>query len=272
MVRDGPRYLLGFAMSSFRSLLGYVGAALMLGATSVAATARAQAIVADGGFVPCSVDADCGNPYLACVDQAVEICSEVDAATALKDSPPGCLATKPVTMKLCSPTYQQPCHVDSDCGPAGFTCNPNGGRLCSPSGCESVSRCDAKYTLCASAADCPAGWSCSLPSEEGPGCPTLSCPDAAPLFPPACYPPFAFGLAAIGNGPGPATGLDAGASRATGAALPPAPLPQRVPPAHSASGCAIVAGARSRRSADGAAALALVLGVVAARRRRGGAR
>jgi hypothetical protein len=116
--------------------------------------------IADAGPISCSVDSDCGNPYLACA---------------------------PAPVSQCVPSYQLPCKTSSDCGPAGFTCNPNAGTNCSAAGCMPVARCESQYTLCSSDSECPAGWSCYAPPggvAPPPGGPRTSDPMA-------CYPPFA---------------------------------------------------------------------------------
>jgi hypothetical protein len=108
----------------------------------------------------CTTDADCGHEFLVCVPKEVY----VDG--------------RPETRDLCEVRYQLPCEVDADCG-NGFTCNPEGGGICyegPPQTCVTYGLCESEYTLCESAAECPASWECYSPR---------------PPAPKACYPPFA---------------------------------------------------------------------------------
>jgi hypothetical protein len=166
------------AMSiSIRHAAKLTGVALWL--SLVPNITRAQPVILDGGWQDCSADADadCGDPYLACVATQGWRCADSDAGS-------GCPQDVSVTLHLCSPTYQQPCRKDSDCGPDGFTCNLDAGKVCSPDGCETISRCESgDYTLCSSDAECPDGWSCYAPPDS-----CLDCDDAG--FPQVCYPPF----------------------------------------------------------------------------------
>ena len=128
---------------------------------------------------PCSVDSDCGNAYLTCVLQTVYACHEAgaDAGVVPANNLPVCPTTAQVTENLCSVRYQLPCQVDSDCGPAGFTCShacSNGMTtcgICSEDGSGSCSNDD----------QCPQGWSCYTP------CPCGRAPSTGGL----CNPPFA---------------------------------------------------------------------------------
>jgi hypothetical protein len=79
--------------------------------------------------MPCSVDSDCGNPFLARVSQMASMCRDpsVDAGSGplsgdIPSNLPLCPTVALVTVKLCSVRYQVPCQIDSDCGPDGFTC------------------------------------------------------------------------------------------------------------------------------------------------------
>ena len=93
----------------------------------------------DGGLPgsPCVDDTGCGNPYLLCAGS------------------------------VCAVRYLSLCSSNSDCGPAGFTCNQFS--------------CVALPTTspCASNGDCPQGWSCYAP------CPCRNTDNAK-----GCYPPF----------------------------------------------------------------------------------
>jgi hypothetical protein len=124
----------------------------------------------DAGRISCSVNSDCGNPYLACAP----------------------------TLNSCVPSYQLPCKMNSDCGPAGFICNPNAHTSCTPAGCMPIAGCESQYTgmLCSSDSDCPAGWSCYAPPPPQGGPPGGGPPEAM-----RCYPPFASFNGATGAGP-----------------------------------------------------------------------
>jgi hypothetical protein len=125
--------------------------------------------------MPCSLDSDCGNPFLACVSQTVSMCRDQNSASTdagsgtmpgdIPSNLPLCPTVAQVTVKLCSVRYQLPCQVDSDCGPDGFTCI---GGQCSQS----------PLVTCASDGVCPQGWSCYAPCS---GC----------GYSKYCYPPFA---------------------------------------------------------------------------------
>jgi hypothetical protein len=123
--------------------------------------------------LPCSVDSDCGNPFLSCVAQLVTMCRatnsvNADAAMTSRGSIPVDLPTCPtqaqVTVNLCSVRYLLPCQVDSDCGPDGFTC--------ADGQCSSQA-----FVNCSEDSECPQGWSCHDPCCGGSA--------------PNCYPPFA---------------------------------------------------------------------------------
>jgi hypothetical protein len=177
--------------------------ASLLGPALTSTAASAQVAFVDGGPIDCSVDAGCGNPYLACVN----ICGGADAAfTSLPGAADAnCPAGSPVD--LCVPTYELPCKTNSDCGPAGFICE-DAGAICPAGGglaCVPLPGCRAQSTLCSSDNDCPTGWSCYSPTggqgevsgREGGGAEM------------ACYPPFAM-FNGGQSGQGPAPDLDAG--------------------------------------------------------------
>ena len=116
---------------------------------------------------PCSVDSDCGSPFLACVPKTGVMSGSVI-----------------VTLRFCTPRYQLPCNVDTDCGPDGFTCNhnPSGATPCpgADSGTTACGTCDDQGGLCSSEAECPAGWSCYS---------ACWC-NGQPASAMGCYPPF----------------------------------------------------------------------------------
>ena len=126
----------------------------------------------------CSADSECDNPYLTCVPQTFYACRDPGAAVADAGSAlPICPATEQVTENLCTVRYQLPCQIDSDCGPAGFTCDHscwNGGAPCGICSEEGDSSCRNDN-------QCPQGWSCYTP------CP---CGDTTPGTG-ICNPPFA---------------------------------------------------------------------------------
>jgi hypothetical protein len=113
--------------------------------------------------MPCSVDSDCGNPFLTCVAQQATMCRDPNSQDPSAGMPrlgnvpvalPTCPTTAEVTANLCSVRYQLPCRVDSDCGPDGFTC-PDG-------------RCSSQPPAqCTDDRECPQGWSCSDPCCGG---------------------------------------------------------------------------------------------------------
>jgi hypothetical protein len=126
---------------------------------------------------PCRVDSDCQNPYLACERPSggVFVCRDPQAVVdpacpSLVDATnvPTCPTTEPVPYSVCTVRYQRPCAVDTDCGPAGFTCT--GGR------CQGT----GTLTTCSKAADCPTAWDCYAP---------CACPGTEATK--VCEPPFA---------------------------------------------------------------------------------
>jgi hypothetical protein len=129
-------------------------------------------------YTPCRTDADCGNPFLVCVPPdytTVTVCRDPGQDAAINPACPSfavwataplCPAEADVTSPVCEIRYQRVCSIDSDCGPAGFTCM--GGR------------CQWTSTPCATVADCPTGWDCYV-----------SCPCAGIRDTKTCMPPFA---------------------------------------------------------------------------------
>jgi hypothetical protein len=234
---------------------------------SLAAPAAAIPAFVDGGALECEVDADCNNPYLACVAMDGLAC-ERDAAAALLDGG-ACTPTIPKTVKLCSPTYQRDCHTDQDCGPAGFTCNPDGYTVCGANGCQTHGQCEAENRPCDRDPECPEGWSCYSPRSglvTGAGNPfgDAGGPSAGSK---ACYPPFAvfhggpFINAAEHDTDAGRPARDSQGPNDSGAASTTAA--RRDEP--SSGGCALVAPARHAASTW---LFAWLLGVVAARRAR----
>jgi hypothetical protein len=134
---------------------------------------------------PCAVDSDCQSNFLACRPTTVDVCRDAnDGALPAACVPPAlanvpvCPTTAPVTLGLCAVRYQLPCTVDSDCGPAGFSCSSGSCQQDSGGPCETDT-------------DCLIGWSCYVP------CPCPSPPSTEPPQPPqppqqaSCEPPFA---------------------------------------------------------------------------------
>jgi hypothetical protein len=120
---------------------------------------------------PCVDDSDCGNAYLTCVPQVVMGCHDADAgvdAGSVFANLPVCPTIGQVTRNQCAARYEQPCQLDKDCGPAGFTCTPactDGGAGASCGLCPDGTSCNlcAEETPspCTADAQCPQGWSCS---------------------------------------------------------------------------------------------------------------
>jgi hypothetical protein len=249
-----------------RAALGVTVAALLtLGGSGVA---EGQPFASgDAGPIFCSVASDCGNPYLTCAPAQVFVCRDADAASV----EPGiadaaiCPATSPETVNWCEPTYQLPCKTSADCGPAGFTCNPNAGTDCSSAGCVPIARCESQYTLCSSDSDCPIGWSCYAPAALPP---PPGGDSSTSGWPTACYPPFAMfngseGPAALN---GPAGGLDGaseGGSNETVDAGSASDLSGTATGHASSGGCALASGAGPFEGA-----WLFALGIVAGLRRR----
>ena len=78
------------------------------GGTGGAASDAGTGIPSSGPGQACATDVDCWNAFLACI--------------SVQDGQ--------VTRGQCEARYQLPCQFDSDCGPAGFTCEsdcPDGG-------------------------------------------------------------------------------------------------------------------------------------------------
>jgi hypothetical protein len=147
-------------------------------------TADAGTQSADSGGLdePCSTDSDCGNPFLVCAPVHVYLCldsSSGDAAPPLHPTQncPGV----PTTERLCTVRYNLPCLIDSDCGPAGFTCNHSVSVCFGSDGGAACGACDGTGGSCSGDSDCPQGWSCYSPCD----CPTR------PALAKGCYPPFA---------------------------------------------------------------------------------
>jgi hypothetical protein len=147
----------------------------------------------DGGAGPigsgqpgsaCSYDGGCGNPFLVCAPSNGVACRDPDASAPVSSGLPVCPMTAPVTLDLCAVRYDLPCRVDSDCGPAGFTCNRQAVSSCEGAAADTdCGYCDgqAQEGPCTGDGDCPAGWSCYSP------CPCATSSATAM----GCYPPFA---------------------------------------------------------------------------------
>jgi hypothetical protein len=137
----------------------------------VACGAGLKFSVSQGLQIICASDSDCQDPYLRCVATMGSVCRDDDSAALANECPsnflrdvPRCPTQAAVTVKACSVGYEQPCALDSDCGPAGFACM--GGI------------CQQTTASCLTAADCPDRWTCFNP---------CSCEDAGAT----CHPPLA---------------------------------------------------------------------------------
>lgn len=163
--------------------------------------AAAQPVAGDGGFLHCEADADCHDPYLACAPVHVEV------------------GGAPETQNLCVPSYQRECTRNSDCGPAGFTCNTNGPSICSADECHKTSECNPVSKACETDGECPSGWSC-FAATGGPGGPPVG-DDAGDEYGDAqssyasaksCYPPYSMFFGGPAGSPHPTNTADAGGS------------------------------------------------------------
>lgn len=171
-------FALGAACSS--SLTGADGGGRTGAGGSGAATGADGSFPAQGNpMSPCSVDSDCGNAYLTCVPQTVYACRDpgADAGSGPSKDLPICPTTAQVTENQCTVRYQLPCQVDSDCGPAGFTCDHS----CSNSGTSCGICSEDGPGPCSSDDQCPQGWSCYTPCPCG----------STPFTGGSCNPPFA---------------------------------------------------------------------------------
>jgi hypothetical protein len=125
-------------------------------------------------FDPCATDSDCHHPFLECAQQTVESCNgiprpqDTGCPSPFPADLPICPETARISVRLCAVRYQEPCVIDSDCGPGGFVCTRG---ACQEQG----------GGLCETESDCPQGWDCFAP------CPCAS-RDAAEHR--GCYAPF----------------------------------------------------------------------------------
>jgi hypothetical protein len=215
-----------------------VVAVLVLSGGLLTTRASAQLVPrVDGGTPVCASNSDCGNPYLECAELPGAACGDLDASSAADADT--CTVPAP---KVCIVRYQEPCRSNSDCGPAGFTCNLDAGVGCSGVGCSPGGQCQHQYTLCMTDGDCPAGWSCYSPGR------------GAAL---ACYPPFTILFGAAAGGP------PGGGSLEGGVAADAAPTATSLSDRGSSGGCALGAGPLS-----GANGWIVALGIWALRARR----
>ena len=177
----------------------------------------------------CSVDAECA-PGMVCHEFTQE-CPVTDCACAPDTPNCGCAVSSCAPVSMCTPKYLLPCKAASDCGD-GFSCEeqmtgcatagssgsagptpggadpaPAGGASsdpapaplpvpvpdCSPQPTGQF-QCVAKQLMCATDAQCPAGWSCFADAvASSPACPPggggcTSDPTLAPS--PWCRPPY----------------------------------------------------------------------------------
>lgn len=214
----------------------------------------------------CMVDAECATGMVC--HTSTEFCPVTDCACAPNTPDCGCgvPACDPKSVSMCTPRYLLPCEVASDCGD-GFTCEaqmtgcatagsngsgptPSGDAAPAPAGgaaglpaptpvpaCSpqptGVFQCVAKDLMCATAAQCPAGWTCESQSvPSGSACaPGSNCANEPALPAPTpsrfCRPPY-YGVDGSGSPEKPTTptgtgtiGNGSGGSTTTGA--PPQP-------------------------------------------------
>ncbi len=188
----------------------------------------------------CTTDSDCASGML-CSTRTVRECSgggtacNADAACQVSP-PPTCTST---TSSTCTPKYNLPCQVDSDCG-SGFTCvpapcgcavsNSSGAGTSSidaSCGCPDIAAnvCQINPISCAADGDCPSTWTCQVTSDAICACPAIAmvdgasppcvCPDASSSG--SCTPPYWSGYAGMQSSDGgapttPESAGDAGAA------------------------------------------------------------
>ena len=238
----------------------------------------------------CSVDAECA-PGMVC-HAFTQACAVSDCACAPNTPDCGCGASScdPSTVSMCTPKYLLPCKAASDCGD-GFTCEeqmtgcatagsgssagptpggaepaPAGGAPsdatpaplpvpapdCSPQPTGQF-QCVAKQLMCATAAQCPAGWSCFADAvTTSPACPpgATCASDPAPAPSLWCHPPYYGSSGGLGvdtstTGAGPGTppkggttnSGNAGGSAATAGTAAPEAAPVDDASAHESAAC-----------------------------------
>lgn len=204
------------------------------------------------GCVPahCVSDAQCA-PGMVC-----HAWTESCPSCACPANEPNCNcalpACDPVSVSVCTPRYDLPCQVASDCGP-GFTCEdlqscgcassgtagspssagaapapiPQGGSSagsgalpppdcsCTPTGQK---QCVAQQIMCTTLSNtmCPAGWMCEPLAATQPACPPDStCIGIAPSTSGWCRPPY-YGAQSSGDLNHPETSGSGGAVGSTG--------------------------------------------------------
>ena len=174
----------------------------------------------------CTVDAECATGMVC--HTWTESCPVTDCACAPNTPDCGCgvSACDPKSVSMCTPRYLLPCKAASDCGD-GFTCEeqmtgcatagsngsgpiPSGDAAPAPAGgaaglpapipapaCSpqptGVFQCVAKPLMCATAAQCPAGWTCESAVATAPACaPGSNCAGTGALPAPSawCRPPY----------------------------------------------------------------------------------
>jgi hypothetical protein len=178
----------------------------------------------------CMVDAECATGMVC--HTWTESCPVTDCACAPNTPDCGCggvSACEPKSVSMCTPRYLLPCEAASDCG-EGFNCEeqmtgcatagsngsgptPSGDAAPAPAGgaagdpiepipaCSpqptGVFQCVAKPLMCATAAQCPAGWTCesAVTTAPAPACaPGSDCANAGALPAPSpeawCRPPY----------------------------------------------------------------------------------
>jgi hypothetical protein len=221
----------------------------------------------------------------------------------------------PKTVSMCTPRYLLPCKAASDCGD-GFTCEeqmtgcatagsngsgptpdgadaapaPAGGAAgvpvapipapaCAPQP-TGVFQCVAKDLMCATAAQCPAGWTCEsvavpTPSACAPGSNCASEP-ALPAPSRFCRPPY-YGVDGSGSPDTPTTpagtgtiGNGTGGSTTTG--LPPQPEPEGTNAADGSSNESAACQMGRAPASSGALSLLALLGALFGLKRRRGQR
>jgi hypothetical protein len=260
----------------------------------------------------CTFDAECAAGMVC--HAWVESCAVTDCACAPNTPDCGCgvAACDPQTVSMCTPRYLLPCKAASDCGD-GFTCEEQmsgcssagtNGSMPTPGGADAapapaggaagfpapipapdcspqptgVFQCVAKDVTCATAAQCPAGWTCESDvvstAPAGSACaPGSECANEPALPTPtpsrSCRPPYygvdsSSGLerpTTAGSGTG-----NTGTGGSTAAGIPPQPETTNADDASSNESAACQMG--HAPASSGALSLLALLGALFGLKRR----